>query len=359
MSVRYVLADSVVAVHTLERVVVTRVVASGSTQVFRSSSPHVASLLAWFRRSSTAESWVQQFDEAERAEAARLLRMFLEGEFLAAADLPSTQRPHDADGLDAVLQSLATTAQQLRADAMVLGDGWHAEDDALVHACQHLLERVRARADAAIGSEQRRKLPALIAAQTGGVRLHVGCGDHRLPGWINIDLRGGDLPVDIRRSLALPSGSVTAVYLAHLLEHLEYKDEALATLREFHRVLAPGGLVRLVVPDMGSFLQAYAANDRAFFERFEHCWERPPSDTLLASFLHYAGAGGFPHVLDRHKFGYDARTLEALLLEAGFCSPRICVPGDSSIDEPDLDYSWASRETANGRPFSLIMEARA
>lgn len=359
MSARYVLADSVVAVHTRERVVVTRVLASGSTQVLRSSSPQAASLLAWFRRASTAQSWVQQVEEAGRAEAQRLLQVFLDGAFLAEADEPSTRKPHDASGLDAVLQSLAITTQQLRADAMVLGDRWQAEDDALVHACQHLLERVRARADAAIASEQRRALPALAAVQSGGVRLHIGCGDHRLPGWINIDLRGGDLPADIRRSLALPSGSVKAVYLAHLLEHLEYKDEALATLRELHRLLEAGGLVRLVVPDIGSFLRAYAADDRTFFERFGRRWERSPADTPLASFLHYAGAGGFPHVLDRHRFGYDAPTLEALLRDAGFRSPRTCVPGDSAIDEPGLDYSWACREAVNERPFSLIMEARA
>jgi hypothetical protein len=359
MSAHYVLADNVVAVHTQERVVVTRVVANGSTRVFQSSCPDVALLLAWFRRPSTIDSWVQQVEETGRAQARRLLQVLMDGEILAESEVSPVQRRHDADGLDAVLQSLATTTQQLRADAMVLGDGWQAEDNALVHACQHLLERVRARAEAAVESEQRRKLPALAAAMTQGVRLHLGCGDHRLPGWINIDLRGGDLPVDIRRSLALTSGSVKAVYLAHLLEHLEYKDEALATLRELHRVLEAGGLVRLVVPDMGSFLQAYAADDRAFFECFERRWERPPSATLLASFLHYAGAGSFPHVLDRHRFGYDSPTLTALLLEAGFRAPRICVAGDSAIDEPGLDYSWACRETANGRAFSLIMEARA
>lgn len=359
MSVYYVLADSVVAIHTRERVTVTRVMTSGSTQVFRSSSPHVASLLAWFRRSSTAESWVQQFGEAQHVAVTRLLQVFLDCEFLTTPSLSPTRVQCDGIGLDAMLQSLATTAYRLRADAMVLGDGWQAEDDALVHACQHLLERVRARANAAIESDQHRKLSALALAQISRVRLHVGCGNHMLPAWINVDLRGGNLTVDIRRKLALPSGTVEAIYLAHLLEHLEYKDEALPTLRELHRLLKPDGLIRVVVPDIRSFLQAYAAEDRGFFQHFERRWERAPSDTLLASFLHYAGAGGFPHVVDRHKFGYDAPTLEALLVEAGFRTPRICVAGDSAMDEPGLDYSWACRETVNGRPFSLIMEARA
>jgi hypothetical protein len=77
---------------------------------------------------------------------------------------------------------------------------------------------------------------------------------------------------------------------------------------------------------------------------------------LLASFLHYAGAGGFPHVLDRHRFGYDAETLSDLLGQAGFGAIRRCLPGDSGDDS--LDYSWAVVASANGRPFTLIMEAR-
>jgi len=122
-------------------------------------------------------------------------------------------------------------------------------------------------------------------------------------------------------------------------------------------VLVPEGLLRVVVPDIKSFVQAYDDGRAGFFACFERRWERAPSETHLASFLHYAGAGEFPTVADRHRFGYDEATLGRLLGAAGFTAVRRCAPRDSRIGDPQLDYSWANDATAEGLPFSLIMEA--
>jgi SAM-dependent methyltransferase len=191
------------------------------------------------------------------------------------------------------------------------------------------------------------------------LKLHFGCGEHRLDGWINVDLRFGDLRLDLRRPLPFACNSASAVYLPHVLEHLDYKAEALALLREARRVLVPSGRIRVSVPDIGSFLSAYAANETAFFDEFANLWGYSPPTTLLSSFLHYAGAGRFPHVPDRHCFGYDRETLQALLEEAGFSGVSRRRPGESDIAEEDLDYSWACRAASGGRPFALIMEAIA
>src|SRR5262245_33514376 len=45
-----------------------------------------------------------------------------------------------------------------------------------------------------------------------GHRLNLACGDTRKPGWINIDGRGGDLTLDLRRRLPFDTGSCVAVY---------------------------------------------------------------------------------------------------------------------------------------------------
>lgn len=80
----------------------------------------------------------------------------------------------------------------------------------------------------------------------GKVRLNVGAGDHSDRRYTDIDLKtGGD-------ALKLPydDNSVDEVYSAHLLEHFRGRDQVDAALAEWVRVLKPGGLLRVAVPDM-------------------------------------------------------------------------------------------------------------
>jgi len=54
------------------------------------------------------------------------------------------------------------------------------------------------------------------------LRLHLGCGQSPIPGWLNIDaqrLPGVDRVLDVRRGL--PFENVAAIYGEHFLEHLE------------------------------------------------------------------------------------------------------------------------------------------
>jgi predicted SAM-dependent methyltransferase len=81
-------------------------------------------------------------------------------------------------------------------------------------------------------------------------RLHIGCGDKRLEGWINIDakpLPGVDVVADVTNGLDFDG--VDAIYAEHFLEHLEPFD-ALRFLQEVHRVLADGGWLRLSTPNL-------------------------------------------------------------------------------------------------------------
>jgi len=92
--------------------------------------------------------------------------------------------------------------------------------------------------------------------------LNLGCGRRRHPAWRNTDLvpDGPDvLGIDLRKPLPFPAGVFTAVYAAHVLEHL-VPAEAFALVREIGRVLAPGGVVRLVVPDLEAAARAYVAS---------------------------------------------------------------------------------------------------
>lgn len=110
--------------------------------------------------------------------------------------------------------------------------------------------------------------------------LNLGCGSRRHPDWTNVDLvpAGPDvMACDLRRPLPFEAGSFRAVYAAHVLEHLE-PAEARRLLAEIHRLLAAGGIVRIVVPDLEGVARAYLSSlDRAATEttpeaRWEHRW---------------------------------------------------------------------------------------
>lgn len=89
--------------------------------------------------------------------------------------------------------------------------------------------------------------------------LDVGCGPHFHEAFINLDWTwrpGLDLCWDIRRGLPFPDGRFQGVFSERCLEHFDAKA-GLVLLREIHRVLAPGGTLRIVVPDAGLYLRTY------------------------------------------------------------------------------------------------------
>jgi predicted SAM-dependent methyltransferase len=117
-------------------------------------------------------------------------------------------------------------------------------------------------------------------SDTASQLLNLGCGSRRHPAWTNADLvpAGPDvIACDLRRQLPFAASSFRAVYAAHVLEHLE-PVEARRLVAEMFRVLAPGGIVRIVVPDLEGTTRAYLASlDRAVSEatpeaRWEHRW---------------------------------------------------------------------------------------
>lgn len=116
-------------------------------------------------------------------------------------------------------------------------------------------------------------------------RLHLGCGNEVLPGWINHDL--AELPgVDVVHDLdrypwPFDADTFAAVRLFHVLEHLA---EPVRAIEELHRITAPGGLVHLRVPywssqDMMSDPTHKTCFNEYTFDFFDpvqrHCRERP------------------------------------------------------------------------------------
>jgi predicted SAM-dependent methyltransferase len=221
----------------------------------------------------------------------------------------------------------------------------------------------------AIVSELEKARPSYLEAQlarlkispsTGALKLHLGSGASSLEGWINIDMSPtADLSMHLGWSLPFEDASADCVYLSHVLEHLYYKDEALSLLTEIGRVLAPRGIVRLVVPDIEKCIRAYAHGDQEFFETRKKYWPYSARyQTPLEHFLEYAGAGIRPGDFWGHKYGYDFETLATLLREAGFSRVEQSEymkseHGELRIDAASQAAGFMYREAS----YSLFVEA--
>lgn len=185
-------------------------------------------------------------------------------------------------------------------------------------------------------------------------RLHLGCGPGPQPdGWIHLDgswnawlskaplLRGimGTLKLvplnarqqswepqiivaNLRRRLPFAEDNFDAVYSSHVLEHL-YEDETADLLRECARVLRPGGILRLVVPDLRALAIQYLERKRLSLKASDP----QPADWLNET-LHLRSKcrprGLSPHRLytsitefHSHKWMYDAQSLASRMMAAG------------------------------------------
>lgn len=104
------------------------------------------------------------------------------------------------------------------------------------------------------------------------ILINLGCGDVWHEAWINFDLapeHPSVRTIDLNRALPVASGSADAIYHAHVLEHLD-PVRGRALLAECFRVLRPGGVVRIVVPDLEGLARAYLdALDQADDLRYE------------------------------------------------------------------------------------------
>jgi predicted SAM-dependent methyltransferase len=170
----------------------------------------------------------------------------------------------------------------------------------------------------ALRPRERRRFAALPRP----LRLHLGSGNEHKDGWVNVDLAG--YPVEAAWNLAqrlpLPDGTVEAVFHEHLLEHLTL-EEGFAFCIESHRLLRPGGVLRIGVPDAGAAVRSYV-EDGAFLERVRP--GRPTSMLALQELFYYPG----------HRTMYDFETLSLLLRAAGFRYPERRTFGDTALDPP-------------------------
>jgi predicted SAM-dependent methyltransferase len=202
--------------------------------------------------------------------------------------------------------------------------------------------------------------PKVSNAQS--LKLHLGCFDRPIPGWINTDItphiyvaripglpfllyKGGMLTyeryqqhrqnvfgkvsyLDATAKFPFETSTFDHAFCSHFLEHL-YPDGAQFCIKEVYRVLSAGGIFRIAVPDLDKVVAAYdPQNPDEFCEGvFEAKQKRDKN---------------------QHHWHYNEIALSRLLEGAGFRKVYRCEFQQGKC---------ADVQVIDNRPGSLFMEA--
>jgi predicted SAM-dependent methyltransferase len=173
-------------------------------------------------------------------------------------------------------------------------------------------------------------------------RLNWGCGTSPEPGWINSDIKEDpavDVSCDILDGLPLESDSIDYVVSIHALPELRLPD-LVPALMELRRVLVPGGVLRLALPDLDRGIRAYLDGDRDYFLIPDED-ARSAGAKFITQMLWY----GYSKSLFTHDFVVE------LLERAGFRDIRRCRYQETAGPFPEIV------ELDNRREESLFVEA--
>ena len=129
---------------------------------------------------------------------------------------------------------------------------------------------------------------------------------------------------DIRSGLALDSDCMDYIVAIHVLQDLPYMDIPIA-LRELRRVLVPGGMLRLGLPDLDKAIQAYLARDHAYFY-VPDCDARQIGTKLVTQITWYGSV--------RTPFTFEC--IEEWLIRERFREVRRCDFGQTGGSYPDI-----------------------
>ena len=142
-----------------------------------------------------------------------------------------------------------------------------------------------------------------------GVRVQLGCGHKPWNGWINVDCeraaRYADVVSDVK-TLPFDTDSVDTMAAIHVLEHF-YEWEAVDVLKEWRRVLKPGGQLIVELPCMDKV-----------FTYLAKCAKLGKPPLAQMSWWALWGDPRYTSVEMTHKWGYSAEILRHTLLKAGF-----------------------------------------
>jgi predicted SAM-dependent methyltransferase len=248
--------------------------------------------------------------------------------------------------------------------------------------------------------------------------LNLGCGDRYHPDWVNVDFHSSNPAVlahDLKDKLPFEEDFFDVVYHSHVQEHLP-KIYVPMFFHECFRILKPGGIIRLVIPDLEQIARIYLElleralqNDKVAQERYDWImlemldqiarnqsggemlkyWMQNPMPaedyviarvgsevvTVINQLRHspddkrsgegptyyeedYDSIGRFRLSGEVHQWMYDRYSLKMLLTSAGFDNAKQCRADESAIQGFNDYFLDTERDGSVRKPDSLFMEAK-
>lgn len=153
------------------------------------------------------------------------------------------------------------------------------------------------------------------------MKLHLGCGEKIIEGFINVDVRkfdGVDIISDITNLDMFENNSISLIYACHVLEHIGRRDY-IKVLSHWYDLLCDGGVLRISVPDIEEVFNHYKINQ----------------DLRILRGLLW---GGQTYNENYHYCGWDFKTIKEDLESIGFKNV--------------VRYDWRKTEHSNIDDFS-------
>jgi predicted SAM-dependent methyltransferase len=170
--------------------------------------------------------------------------------------------------------------------------------------------------------------------------LNLGSGPRGIidPNWFNIDGfkdKNVQFVCDFNKPLPFPDNLFDGIFCEHVLEHFDY-DHGTRLMKECLRVLKPGGVVRIIVPNGKTILKSYF-DDPAFVVKYKECKTKFPMEAVNTWFYQRY----------EHQCIYDADYLTDMLLQAGYSNAKEASYQHAVLATPELllddpKYNWES-----------------
>jgi SAM-dependent methyltransferase len=160
---------------------------------------------------------------------------------------------------------------------------------------------------------RRDEVERLQTIATRPLRLNLGCGDKILSGYVNVDVaaaRAGmhpDVVCDLRDLVPFGDATADEILSVHVVEHF-WRWEIRDILREWLRVLKPGGRMIIECPNLLSACRMFLENP----ERYA----REDQNGQRTMWVFY-GDPQWKDPLMTHRWGYTPESLAVLLQEVG------------------------------------------
>jgi len=166
---------------------------------------------------------------------------------------------------------------------------------------------------------RRRYLLREYLSRSSSPKLHIGCGPHRLEGWLNTDVDTSQAAIYLDATARFPFAPNTFefIFSEHMIEHIPIAA-AEGFLSECARVLKPNGVLRIATPDMAFLFElwkdnnsprniSYVQNAARHFRNF------PPISNTCTTINNFFYNWG-------HCFIYDEESLITLIKRSGLNS---------------------------------------